>query len=83
MARGFDSKSVEEQQAEYLAKRSRRVKEAVSAEEAARQRERESLELSLRNVVSQLAAASGRRREMLEQARVELEKRMEGLKSQG
>jgi hypothetical protein len=82
MARGFDSKSVEEQQAEYLARRSRPMKAPVTSEEAARQRERELLELSLRNVVTQLTAASGRRREMLEQARQELEKRMEGLKSQ-
>jgi len=79
MARGFDSKSVEEQQAEYLAKRSRTAKAPVSAEEAAHQRERESLELSLKNVLAQLAGATGHRREMLEQARAELDKKLQAL----
>lgn len=82
MARGFDSKSVEEQQAEYLAKRSRGTKAPVSPEEAAKHRERRSLELSLKNIASQLAGATGHRREMLERARAELERKLAGLKSQ-
>ena len=77
MARGFDSKSVEEQQAEYLAKRSRPAKEAVSREDAARARARETLELSRKQVESQMKAArSEAHRKMLEAALADIERKL-------
>jgi hypothetical protein len=78
MARGFDSKSVEEQQAAFAAKASGDgVREVITPEEAARRRERESLQLSRKQVVAQLAAATApRHREMLEQALAELDNRL-------
>ena len=79
MARGFDSKSVEEQQAEYVAKRSRSAKEPLSAEAAAHQRERESLLLSRKQVAAQLQLArSDAHRRMLEAALAELDRKLGG-----
>ena len=83
MARGFDSKSVEEQQAAFAAKASAKAPEdrprraPFTPEEAAKNRERELLVLSRKQVAGQLAeATSPRRREMLEQALAELDKRL-------
>ena len=79
MARGFDSKSVEEQQAAFAAKASGDgVREQITPEEAARRRQRESLELSRKQVVAQLQAASApRHRQMLEQALAELDTKLQ------
>lgn len=54
MARGFESKSVESQQAEVF---ERGTRERQSPEEIARRSKRESLEMSKRRVQSELAAA--------------------------
>jgi hypothetical protein len=77
MARGFDSKSVEAQQSAFAAKANDGPREQVTAEEAARRREREGLLLSRKQVAAQLESASAQRhREMLEQALAELEKKL-------
>ena len=77
MARGFDSKSVEEQQAAYAAKADSEGKVPLTAEEAARQRQRELLLLSRKQVAAQLAAATApRHRQMLEQALADLDRRI-------
>jgi hypothetical protein len=79
MARGFDSKSVEEQQAAFAAKASEGHREQLSPEEAARRREKEGLLLSRKQVVAQLErATSARHREMLEQAVAELDRKLGG-----
>jgi hypothetical protein len=54
MARGFESKSVESQQAEVF---DRGTRERHSPEEIARRTKRESLEMSRRRVQGELAAA--------------------------
>ncbi|HUR37268.1 MAG TPA: hypothetical protein VM009_05595 [Terriglobales bacterium] len=77
MARGFDSKSVEEQQAAFAAKASDGPREQVSPEEAARQRERNGLLLSRKQVMAQLGkATSPRHRELLERALAELDRKI-------
>lgn len=81
MARGFDSKSVEEQQAAFQAKaEGDGARQPVSAEEAALRRQRESLILSRKQVAAQLAAATApRHREMLEQALAALDQQIQKL----
>ena len=54
MARGFESKSVESQQAEVF---ERGTRERQSPEEIARRSKRESLEMSRRRVEGELAAS--------------------------
>jgi hypothetical protein len=82
MARGFDSKSVEEQQAEYLARRTRPEKEKLSPEEVARVHERESLLLSRKQVESQLKLArSDQHRQMLQAALAEIDSKLQELGS--
>ncbi|MEO6120243.1 MAG: hypothetical protein ABIP12_06080 [Terriglobales bacterium] len=83
MARGFDSKSVEEQQAAFAAKSAAKSPEdrprraPFTSEEAAKNREREVLVLSRKQVAAQLGeTTSPRRREMLEQALAELDKKL-------
>ncbi len=79
MARGWESKSIEAQQ-EDAATRTAPRKPRLSREEAARLRERENLRLSLQNIVQQLDRSQNtRRRAMLEQAKAELERRIEEL----
>jgi len=78
MSRGWESKSVEEQQAE--AARPKLARERLSPEEAARRRERESLVLSRNGVVEQIRSTrNSRRREMLEMALADLDARIAGL----
>jgi hypothetical protein len=78
MSRGWESKSVEEQQAE--AGRPKVARERLSAEEASRRRERESLVLSRNGVVEQIRVTrNARRREMLEMALADLDLRIAGL----
>jgi hypothetical protein len=80
MARGWESKSVEAQQADAAEKPGpHRV--AMSPQEAARQRELESLRLSRQSVLQQLERARDpRHRRMLEEALVELQHQMDSAK---
>jgi hypothetical protein len=73
MARGWESKSVEEQQSEAnRGKAETRVQ--LSAEEKAQQHSKNSLMLARRQVIEQLErAANPRHREMLERALSDLE----------
>jgi hypothetical protein len=75
MARGFESKSVEEQQAE--AKREFDPRVAMTPEEAEGRRKRDGLLLSRKNVQSQLSAATNPTyRQMLEGALAELDRQI-------
>jgi len=75
MARGFESKSVEEQQAE--AKRESNPGQQLSPEQAERRRKREGLMLSRKNVQQRLeSAANPAHRQMLEGALSELERQI-------
>ena len=80
MARGFDSKSVEEQQSAFVAKSDQTRGAPLTREEAARQRLREGLLLSRKQVLAQLATATAsRHREMLEQALADLDAQIQKL----
>lgn len=76
MARGWESKSVEAQQADASEKSSNaRVK--LTPEAAAERREQENLRLSRQNVVHQLARAqNSRHRKLLEDALAELDQKL-------
>jgi hypothetical protein len=75
MARGWESKSVEEQQS--AANTQVASKQRLTPEEAARKQERDAVELSRRNVLQQLQAVqNARHRQMLESALAELEARL-------
>jgi len=76
MARGWESKSVEEQQAEANEKSSKR-RVPMSADEAARWREKESLRLSRQRVLEQLQASQNpRHRKLMEDTLAELEEKL-------
>ncbi len=76
MARGWESKSVEAQQADASEKSSKRPA-PMSAEEAARWREKESLRLSRQSVLQQLEAAQNpRHRNLLEDTLADLEEKL-------
>ena len=76
MARGWESKSVEAQQAEAGEKSSQRPA-PMGAEEAARWREQESLRLSRQRVLQQLEASQNpRHRELLEDTLADLEAKL-------
>lgn len=76
MARGWESKSVEQQQDEMLEKR-RTAPPAVSPEQQGRNRKREGLLLSRKRLSQQLQAASNpRHRQMLEQAIADLDRQL-------
>jgi hypothetical protein len=73
MARGWESKSVEQQQEEMSAAQSAR-RAPLSADEQQRNRVREGLQLSHRRLTHQLTAATNpRHREMLTRAIAELD----------
>jgi len=75
MARGWESKSVEEQQAAVSTKVE--SKQRLTPEQAARKQEREALELSRRRVLQQLQSVQNpRHRQMLESALSELGERL-------
>jgi hypothetical protein len=81
MARGWESKSVEAQQDE-AASAVTPGKPRLSKEAAARVREKESIRLSLQNVMQQIGRTQdARRRSTLEQALAELKQRMQALDS--
>jgi hypothetical protein len=79
MARGWESKSVEQQQEERL-ERGKTPRPSVSPAEQKGNRKREGLLLSRERLAQQLkAAANPRHREMLERALAELERQLAGL----
>jgi hypothetical protein len=79
MARGWESKSVEAQQ-ESAASEQSLGRPRLTREQADRLREKESLQLSLRNVLKQLeGSSSSQRRDMLERAKSDLERKIEKL----
>lgn len=76
MARGWESKSVEEQQAQAAAGQSRPAR-PLSPDQIAHRREREGLLLSRTRVLQQLQAAHNpSHRKMLQDALAELESRL-------
>ena len=79
-ARGWESKSVEQQQAE-MSEQGRTVRAPISPDEQQRNRRRESLLLSQKRLTQQLQAAGNpRHRQMLEQAIAELDRQLSSLK---
>jgi hypothetical protein len=77
MARGWESKSVEAQQDEAAA-RTTSEKPRLTREAITQLREKENLRLSLQSVVQQLGRShDARHRAMLEQARADLERRIQ------
>jgi signal recognition particle GTPase len=76
MARGWESKSVEAQQAE-AGERSVKKGPKLSAKDAARIRQRETLRLSRQRVLQQIEATQNpRHRKLLQQALDELEEKL-------
>jgi hypothetical protein len=74
MARGFESKDVEFQQAEAEAERRRRVRRELTSDEREAIEERRTLELALARAKADLAAArTNAHRQMLAQAIASLE----------
>jgi hypothetical protein len=76
MARGWESKSVEDQQAEAMRPKDH-LPQSLTPEQAARARQRATLELSRKRAVEQLAHASNPlQRNMLENAIRDLDHRI-------
>ena len=76
MARGWESKSVEQQQ-EEMSERRKAVRAPLSADEQQRNRKREGLLLSRERLSQQLRDASNpHRRQMLEQAIADLDSQL-------
>jgi chorismate-pyruvate lyase len=79
MARGWESKSVEQQQAE-MPERRETTRPPISPEHQQRNRKREGLLLSRGHLTQQLQAASNpRHRQMLEQSIAELDRQLSSL----
>lgn len=79
MARGWESKSVEAQQAE-ASEKAGKPRKKMSPEEAAARREEENLRLSRQRVLQQLEVVSNERhRASLEAALAELDERLKRL----
>jgi len=75
MARGWESKSVEEQQSAAAVQAE--SKQQLTREQAARKHERDALDLSRRRIRQQLQSAQNpRHRQMLESALAELDARL-------
>ncbi|MCU1311519.1 MAG: hypothetical protein JWO20_2644 [Candidatus Angelobacter sp.] len=78
MARGFESKQVEEQQSAALASSSDSQKQALSPEEKKRMQQNASLELMRAKIVNDIAASTNeRRRAMLEMALKDIEQKLQ------
>jgi len=76
VARGWESKAVEAQQAEASDK-SAKLRPAMSADEAARWRTKESLRLARQSVLQQLEVSQNpRHRKLLEDALADLEEKL-------
>lgn len=81
MARGWESKSVEDQQMEASERRQASPRKQLTLEEAARARHQAVLVLSRKRVAAQLATASNpQQRSMLEAALADLDTQIEGSK---
>jgi hypothetical protein len=81
MARGWESKSVEQQQEEAAAQRVHRT--PLTPEQIAKENRRKGLELSRQRIVKQMEAASNpRHRQMLEAALADLNDQLQGLGSE-
>jgi len=79
MSRGWESKSVEEQQAEARRPKGE-AKPQLTPEQAAQQREKDSLQLSRKGVVQQIQTTrDARRRQMLEAALADLDAKLSQL----
>lgn len=79
MARGWESKSVEAQQAEAVQNLEQK-RQRLTAEQVAKKKQLEGLVLSRANVAVQLdAARDPRHRKMLEDALAELDRRIQAL----
>ena len=77
MARGWESKSVEQQQDEAASKKERH--ELLTPEQIAERQRRQGLELSRQRILQQLqVACNPRHRQMLQRALAELEERLRG-----
>lgn len=75
MARGWESKSVEEQQSEAVAQRPRN--QLITPEQAAKQRQKAGLSLSRNRVLQQLSVAkNSAHRQMLERALADLDSQL-------
>lgn len=75
MARGWESKSVEEQQA--AARTQVELKQQLTPDQAARKQQRDAIELSRRSVLQQLQSVqNSRHRQMLESALADLDSRL-------
>ena len=82
MARGWESKAIESQQADAAEKSKQRSK--ITPEEAARRREQETLRLSRQNLLTQLERARDpRHRQMLEGAIADLQSKIDRLDRPG
>jgi hypothetical protein len=80
MSRGWESKSVEEQQAEATRPKGE-AKPHLTPEQAARKREKDSLLLSRSGVVQQIQTTRNtRRKEMLEAALADLDAKIKQLR---
>ena len=76
MARGWESKSVEQQQ-EEMSEQRKSIRPAISPEQQQRNRKREGLLLSRKRLAQQLQAADNpRHRQILEQAIAELDSQL-------
>jgi hypothetical protein len=79
MARGWESKSVEQQQEEMSERRNTR-RDPISPDQQQRNRKREGLLLSRGRLTQELQGASHpRRRQMLEQAIAELDRQLSSI----
>lgn len=79
MARGWESKSVEEQQA-AMSEQRKTARAPMSPDEQQRNRKREGLLLSRQRLSQQLqAACNPRRRQMLEQSIAELDRQLSSI----
>ena len=80
MARGWDSKSVEAQQAD-ASEKSAKPRAKMSAEQAAAFREKESLRLARERALQQIRASTNpRHRKLMEETLTELDERISRLK---
>ena len=76
MARGWESKAIEAQQADAAEKNAVR-RQPLTTEQAARQRERETLELARRGVLQQLESSlNARHAQLLRNALRELDEKL-------
>jgi hypothetical protein len=83
VARGWESKSVEDQQSEANSL-SDKSKPQLNPEQRARQHVREGLRLARKSVLRQLTSAKNAvHRQMLESALADLDRRLEGLEPAG